>query len=169
MSTTTDKHVLYLILEAISRGATTDRKLFSKLSGLSREIIEKTLNEAIKEGLVEVEEKGHIIRRRMFKMTDKGKRVLEELRNEILTQVRKSLEETKKLINEGRKEEAKQKVREIEHVAPALAALGILQEMIEDALLFTFLTDALGIPIIIMPGMVDVEDFDDLDNVEDIF
>jgi len=105
----------------------------------------------------------------MFKMTDKGKRVLEELRNEILTQVRKSLEETKKLINEGRKEEAKQKVREIEHVAPALAALGILQEMIEDALLFTFLTDALGIPIIIMPGMVDVEDFDDLDNVEDIF
>ncbi len=168
MSTITDKHVLYLILEAVNRGASTDRKLFSKLSGISREIIEKTINEAAREGLLEIEERGHIIRRRILKITEKGKKVLEDLRKEILTQVRKSLEETKKLINEGKREEAKEKVKEIEHVAPALATLGLLQEMIEDALLFTFLTDTLGIPIIITPGIVE-EDFDDLENVEDIF
>ncbi|NPB00778.1 MAG: hypothetical protein GXO10_05335 [Crenarchaeota archaeon] len=169
MSTITDKHVLYLILEAVSRGATTDRKIFSKLSGLSKDIIEQVINEAAREGLLEVEEKGHIMKKRTLKITEKGKKTLEKLREEILTQVRKSLEETKRLITEGKKEEAKHKAREIEHIAPALATLGLLQELLEDTLLFTFLTDTLGIPIIITPGIIDEEDFDDLENVEDIF
>ncbi|NPA23601.1 MAG: hypothetical protein GXO23_04835 [Crenarchaeota archaeon] len=167
MSTTLDKHVLYLILEAIQKGATSDRKLTTRLSGLSRDLIEKTLREAEKQGLIEVEEHGHVIKRRILKLTDKGKETLEQLRREVLTQVQKSLEETKRLITEGKHEEAKQKARELKHVASSLAALGLLQEMVQDTLLLTFLSDTLGIPILFAQDITD--DVDDLENVEDVF
>ncbi len=162
MSSTSDRHILYLILEAIQKGASTDRKLHTRLTGLSRELLENTIKEAEKQGLIQIEEQGHIIRRRTFKLTEKGKQTLEQLRKEVLSQVENSLKQTHKLIKEGKHEEAKKKAKEIEHIVPALAAMGILQEMVDDTLLLTFLTNTLGVPI--TPVMLDFEE----DNVEDI-
>jgi len=150
-----DKNVLYLVLEAINKGCRSERCIFFKLSGISHEIIKNVIEYAIKNGYIEEEERGRIFKRKIFKLTDKGLKVLNNLKEEVLKEVHKTLNETKELVVKGRHEEAKRKAEPIKDYIPALAALG----MIEDALLLSFFTDAFGIVIPMMLAEEMIEDF----------
>ncbi len=146
MSSTVDKNILYLVLEAINKGCRTDRCIFSKLSGLSQDLIRNVIRWAIENGYIVEEEKGRIIKKKIYKMTDKGVKMLSSLKDEVLRGVHKTLNETRELVMKGLHEEAKKRAEKVKDYVPALAALG----MIEDALLLSFFTDAFGLVISMM-------------------
>ncbi len=159
-----DKYMAYLILESISRGCNTKSCICKRLSGINRNKIEETLQELRNGGYIIEKIEGKLVKKVKYELTEDGKKLLEQLRNEIRKEVSEKISKTKKLVEEKRHEEARAELEPIMEYVPALAALGL----IEDLALLSFLGDVLAIPLMAMTAAELVEELEDFEDVEEL-
>ncbi len=159
-----DKYISYLILESIVRGCDTKSCIMRRLSGIDRNKIKETLQELRNGGYIVEKIEGRLIRKVKYEITEDGKRLLEQLREDVRREVTEKISRTKKLVEEKRHEEAKAEIEPIAEYIPALAALGL----IEDLALLSFLSDVLAIPLMALTTAELAEELEDIEDIEEL-
>jgi DNA-binding PadR family transcriptional regulator len=111
----------YAVLEALSTGAKSASEV-SSITELERHDVEAILASLMGQGLVERRERGLLLKREVYALTERGWEALHKWRERVRELVSKAAE----LREEGRVEEADALIAPIQSVLPLLLALGVL-------------------------------------------
>jgi DNA-binding PadR family transcriptional regulator len=111
----------YAVLEALSTGAKSASEV-SSITELERHDVEAILASLMGQGLVERRERGLLLKREVYALTERGWEALHKWRESVRELVSKAAE----LREEGRVEEADALIAPIQSVLPLLLALGVL-------------------------------------------
>jgi DNA-binding PadR family transcriptional regulator len=111
----------YAVLESLSTGARSASEV-SSITELERHDVEAILASLMGQGLVERRERGLLLKREVYVLTERGWEVLHKWRERVRELVSKAAE----LREEGRVEEADALIAPIQSVLPLLLALGVL-------------------------------------------
>ncbi len=160
-----DKYLSYLILESISRGCSTRSCIMRKFSGIDKSKIEETLQALRNAGYIVEKVEGKLLKRIKYELTEDGKRLLENLRQEIRKELNDRINKAKESIHVD-KEGALKHIEPIKEYLPLMYMLGL----IEDIAFLTMLGDLLGIPLLLEDMSLATQELDELEKegIDDI-
>ncbi|MGC9131559.1 MAG: helix-turn-helix domain-containing protein [Pyrobaculum sp.] len=111
----------YLVLEALAKGGKTAEEVARSVD-MPPHDVEAVLNTLMAHGLVEARERGLILRRTAYYLTERGWEVLYKWRGE----VKERLEKAAHLRKAGEDQRADEVLAPVEPILPALLAMGLL-------------------------------------------
>ncbi|AET34061.1 helix-turn-helix domain-containing protein [Pyrobaculum ferrireducens] len=111
----------YLVLEALAKGGKTAEEVARSVD-MPLHDVEAVLNTLMAHGLVEARERGLILKKTAYYLTERGWEVLYKWRRE----VKERLEKAAHLRKAGEVQRADEVLAPVEPILPALLAMGIL-------------------------------------------